>query len=94
MLNPQIIQAKIEQTFKNLGFEKVHLSRDVFWKYGENYCRIVYEDLLKGFIIESSKGADEAAKYMSEDSDLYFLGLSESELLAQLKSDIQQNYMD
>ena len=85
----------VENIFLELGFQyKTIGDRKLqYLCYGDCYCRITYIDKFKALVIESADDAEDAAKGVLEDGELYHVDTPEEELLRQLRADIKRYYM-
>ncbi len=85
---------KMEKTFINLGFSPVIINGIKFMRYKECYCKMTFLRDWSAFVIESADNIQDVEKGVLEDGDLYYMDISESELLSQLKSDLINYYMN
>ena len=95
-MNIKNLLDKMEKIFLELGF-KIKTIGEKQYKYmcyNNCYCKITYLKSLSACVIESANNIEDARNGVLEDSDLYFLDLSEEKILSQLRQDIKKYYME
>lgn len=89
-MNKEHMDQKINILLEELGFEKFMLNHNEFYKWGENYYKLVFIDKFQAYILEFAVTLQEAEKNIFEDSDIYPLSLEN--LIADLRSDLLKYY--
>ncbi len=89
----KVILDKMEDIFINLGFSPVTINGIEFMRYKECYCRLTFLKEWSAFVIESADNVQDAEKGILEDGDLYYTDIPETQLLSQLKSDLEKYYL-
>lgn len=86
---------KIENIFLELNFkyETIGEKKYRYLVYNSCYCKVTYLEKLEAFVIESADNIKDALNEVLEDGDLYYMNISEENLLCQLKRDIVTHYM-
>ena len=94
-MDKNILLKKMENIFLELGFKKENVGEKQcqYLVYNECYCKITYLEKLEAFVIESAGNIEDASKEVLEDGDLYYVDVSEENLLNQLKKDLVDYYM-
>lgn len=94
-MNAKHMMNSIQTLFLSLGFrqEVVGENQLYYLRYDSCYCKVTHLEKIDAFVIESADSAEDAAKGILEDGDLYYLDNSEEELLRQLEIDIKAYYM-
>lgn len=95
-MNIDNLKNKIEKIFIGLDFkyEIIGERKYRYLVYNNCYCKITYLEKLKAFVIESTDNIKDALNGVLEDGDLYFIDISEENLLCQIKRDITRYYMN
>ena len=89
----KVILDKMEDIFINLGFSPVTINGIEFFIYKDCYCRLTFLKEWSAFVIESADNVQDAEKGILEDGDLYYTDIPETQLLSQLKSDLEKYYL-
>lgn len=90
------LKHKMESIFLELGFERKAIGEKQYQYlvYNNCYCKITYIEDLGAFVIESADNINDAANGVLEDGDLYYLDISEEDILCQFRKDIVAYYMN
>jgi len=89
----KIILSKMEKVFLNLGFKPILINGIQFMRYQDYCCKITFLKDWSAFVIESADTVQDAEKGILEDGDLYYMDISENQLLSQLESDLIRDYI-
>ena len=95
-MNTDTLINKIENIFLELGFkyETIGEKQYQYLVYNNCYCKITYLEKLGAFVIESADNINDALNGTLEDGDLYYIDISEEDMLCRLRKDIVTYYMD
>lgn len=93
-MNIERTKRKIEKRFLDKGFKKEIVNDKWYLVYNSTYCKITYLEKIGAFVVESADNIQDAANGILEDGDLYYLDVSEEDMLCQLDNDIVMYYMD
>jgi len=90
MNNVDIILAKVNELFVNLGFNSIDVGGRCNFVMGNTHCIPQYIETL-GFLIEYADSKEEAQKNWHEDGDSFPLNLGERAILEGIMAEIINN---
>lgn len=88
------IKRKMEDIFKELGFEEAIINDKTVYTYHDRYYRLDYMgSTFQCFVIESAANYDEATKNLFEDDETYPVKLGEESVLSLFREDLKKYHM-
>ena len=79
------LMEKIESIFGEYGFKEETIGKKRYLVRDSCYCQITYLEKLQAFVIESADNIKDAFNGALEDGDLYYINVSEKEVLNQIR---------
>ena len=83
---------KIENIFKEQGFESKNINDNNYYFNDNGYYKMTYLSKINSFVIEYAENYNEVINNLFEDGDIYSLNNGEDEFFEKLQKDLIKYY--